>query len=70
MSPSANVFVCRVSILVLTACSQQSAGTATVVKPRYHHTWYKNHMYKKKWRLGRIKFEPEKQGVKRVKMKS
>ncbi len=55
-------------ILLSVACSHSSTGH-TAVKPRYHRTWYKDHVYKKKWRVGRIKFEPEKQGVKRVKMK-
>lgn len=59
-----------VLVIVFTSCSQQSAGTSKAVKPKYHHSWYKDHVYKKKWRVGRIKFEPEKQGVKRVKMKS
>jgi hypothetical protein len=57
------------AFLLCTGC--QSAGQyTTVVKPRYHHTLYKNHTHKKKWRVGRIKFEPEKQGVKKVKMRS
>ena len=54
--------------LVFSSCGKSSTGTKAV-KPRYHHSWYKDHVYKKKWRVGRIKFEPEKQGTKRVKMK-
>ncbi|MFZ2907222.1 MAG: hypothetical protein WAZ98_13550 [Cyclobacteriaceae bacterium] len=56
-------------LLTLPSCSKSTAGTSTVVKPRYHHTWYKNHVYKKKWHIGRIKLRFEKQGVKKVKMK-
>lgn len=55
-------------LLILSSCSK-SATTTTVVKPRYHRTWYKNHVYKKKWQVLRIKFQPEKQGVKKVRMK-
>lgn len=57
-------------LTVLTSCSKKStAGTSTVVKPKYHHSWYKNHMYKKKWHIGRVRVRFEKQGVKKVKMK-
>ncbi|HRJ28605.1 MAG TPA: hypothetical protein PLV21_07615 [Cyclobacteriaceae bacterium] len=55
-------------IFLLASCSK-SASNTKVVKPKYHHTWYKNHVYKKKWQVGRIKFQPEKQGVKKVRMK-
>jgi hypothetical protein len=55
--------------LITSSCSQQTTGTSKAVKPRYHHSWYKDHVYKKKWRVGRIKFEPQKQGVRQVKMK-
>ncbi|MBX2971345.1 MAG: hypothetical protein KF803_18405 [Cyclobacteriaceae bacterium] len=55
-------------LLILSSCSK-STTTTTVVKPRYHRTWYKNHVHKKKWQVWRIKFQPEKQGVKKVKMK-
>ncbi len=56
--------------LCLAGCKGAEPGGTTVVKPRYHHTWYKNHVYKKKWHIGRLRIQPEKQGVKRVKMKS
>lgn len=58
------------ALTVLASCNKKStAGTSTVVKPEYHHSWYKNHVYKKKWHIGRIKIQFEKQGVKKVKMK-
>jgi transposase len=57
------------ALAVLTSCSKSTAGTSTVVKPKYHHSWYKNHVYKKKWHVGRIRVRFEKQGVKKVKMK-
>ncbi|MBX2962988.1 MAG: hypothetical protein KF687_10785 [Cyclobacteriaceae bacterium] len=53
-------------LFLLSGCHARST---TVVKPRYHHSWYKNHVYKKKWQVGRIKIQPEKQGVKKVRMK-
>jgi len=56
-------------LLLAGACTAAEPGGSTVVKPRYHHTWYKNHTYKKKWHIGRLRIQPEKQGVKRVKMK-
>lgn len=56
-------------IVMFFSCRTAEPGGSVVVKPRYHRTWYKNHVYKKKWHIGRIKFEPEKQGVKKVKMK-
>jgi transposase len=65
VSASLCFFICA----MLASCQSAKPGQTVVVKPRYHHTWYKNHIYKKKWHIGRIKFEPEKQGVKRVKMK-
>jgi hypothetical protein len=54
----------------LTACSKNSSGTVTVVKPRHHHTHYQHYAHKKKWHIGRIRLRFEKQGVKKVKMKS
>ena len=56
-------------LVAFTSCSKSTAGTSTVVKPRYHHSWYKNSVYKKKWHVGRVRFQFEKQGVKKVKMK-
>lgn len=53
----------------LTSCSKSTAATYTAVKPKYHHSWYKNHIYKKKWHVGRVRVRFEKQGVKKVKMK-
>jgi len=63
------IFALLFCFLILPAYSQAKPGKGKVVKPRIHKTWYKNHIYKKKWKVGRIKFEPQKQGVKRVKMK-
>ena len=62
---------CLVVLIIntLTGCRGSEPGGSIVVKPRYHHSWYKNHTYKKKWHIGRIRIQPEKQGVKRVKMK-
>ena len=54
----------------LASCKSGSEYTTRAVKPKIHHTWYKKHVYKKKWHLGRIRFYPEKQGVKQVKMKN
>ena len=55
--------------VLLSACSKKSSGKYTAVKPKYHHSWYKDYAHKKKWHIGRIKFNFEKQGVKTVKMK-
>jgi hypothetical protein len=55
-----------VFIVLLSSCQSQGE---TMVKPRYHHTWYKKHVYKKKWRIGRFWIRPEKQGVKKVKVR-
>jgi transposase len=55
--------------IILPSCSKSTAGTSTVVKPKYHHSWYKNSVYKKNWHVGRIRLRFEKQGVKKVKMK-
>jgi hypothetical protein len=64
-----SLFILFGLLIVFTSCSQTTTTGSKVVKPRYHRSWYKDHIYKKKWRVGRIKFEPQKQGVKRVKMK-
>ncbi|MCI0752042.1 MAG: hypothetical protein L0Y35_09410, partial [Flammeovirgaceae bacterium] len=56
---------------VSVSCSKKgNARSAVVVRPKYHHSWYKDYTHKRKWHIGRIiRFQPEKQGVKRVKMK-
>jgi hypothetical protein len=59
-----------IALLAFGSCSKNTSGTVSVVKPRYHHSLYKDHTHKKKWHVGRIKIRPEKQGVKRTKMKS
>jgi hypothetical protein len=64
-----NLFILFVVLIAFTSCSQSTTAGNKVAKPRYHRSWYKDHIYKKKWRVGRIKFEPQKQGVKRVKIK-
>jgi hypothetical protein len=56
--------------LLASACQSSKGTTIQTVKPKYHHSWYKKHVYKKKWHVGRIHFRPEKQGVKQVKMKN
>ncbi|MCZ8023549.1 MAG: hypothetical protein O9294_17425 [Cytophagales bacterium] len=53
-------------VVLLSSCKSQGE---TMVKPRYHHTWYKKHVYKKKWHIGRFWIRPEKQGVKKVRVK-
>ncbi len=54
-----------VSLVLFSSCKTQGE---TIVKPRYHHTWYKKHVNKKKWHIGRFWIRPEKQGVKKVKV--
>lgn len=56
-------------LAVSAACSSHKGNTVTVVKPRTHNTWYTKHTYKRKWHIGRLRFYPEKQGVKKVKMR-
>ena len=63
------IIVAFLALVLLSSCSKSSSGTYTAVKPRYHHSWYKNSVNKKNWHVGRIKFRFEKQGVKKVKMK-
>lgn len=55
--------------IFIQACAP-SNGMSNTVKPRYHHTWYKKHTYKKKWHIGRLYLRPEKQGVRSVKVKN
>ena len=57
-------------VLLLGACSKHNYHTVKVKKPRYHHTWYKDHRWRKKIQVGRIRLRLfEKQGVKTAKMK-
>jgi len=59
-----------VLLVGLGACSRHSYHTVAVKKPRYHHTWYKNHKWHKKIQVGRVRVRWfERQGVKTVKMK-
>ena len=64
---SAAILVC--AILMLTGCSSgNSTKTTKAVKPRFHNTYYKKHVYYKHVRAGRIHLKLfEKQGVKTVK---
>lgn len=56
--------------LLLSACGHRTYHTVKVVKPRYHHSWYKDHKWRKKIQIGRFRIRLfEKQGVKTVKMK-
>lgn len=66
----ARILFTLLAICLLAGCRSTKGDTIEVVKPRYHHTWYKKHVYKKKWHVGRIHLRPEKQGVKRVKVKN
>jgi hypothetical protein len=53
--------------LLFFACST-TAGAKKTVKPRYHHSYYKKHVYFKHARVGRVHIKLfEKQGVKTVK---
>ncbi|HEY5690943.1 MAG TPA: hypothetical protein VIS49_05745 [Cyclobacteriaceae bacterium] len=57
-------------LLLLSACGRHHYHTVKVQKPRYHHTWYKDHKWHKKIRAGRIRLRLfEKQGTKTVRMK-
>lgn len=54
--------------LVVSSCMR--GPTETVVKPRYHHSWYRNHVYNKKYKIGRLRVRFfERQGVRKVRMK-
>lgn len=59
-----------ISLIIVTSLASVACrhDKEVMVKPRYHHTWYKKHTYKKKWRIGRLWFRPEKQGVKKVRV--
>lgn len=55
-------------LVIAASCSR--GPTETVVKPRYHHSWYRKHVHNKKYAIGRFRVRFfEKQGVKKVKMK-
>jgi hypothetical protein len=59
-------------LLLFGACgsSDKTYHTVKVIKPVYHHTWYKDSRWHKKLQVGRIRIRWfEKQGVKTVKMK-
>jgi hypothetical protein len=62
--------LCGIVMLTMGSCSKNSSGTVTVHKPRNHHSHYAKSVQKKHWHIGRITFRFEKQGVKKVKMKS
>jgi hypothetical protein len=55
--------------LVFAGCSSSaSSRTTKAVKPRFHNTYYKKHIYYKHLRVGRVHLKLfEKQGVKTVK---
>lgn len=58
--------------LVLTACggTGKTYHTINVIKPIYHHGYYKKSVWHKKLQLGKLRIRWfEKQGVKTVKMK-
>lgn len=58
-------------VIGLLAAGCMRGPTETVVKPRYHHAWYRNHIHNKKYQTGRLRVRFfEKQGVRKVKMKS
>lgn len=63
------VTVLLIGLFLMSACASSKGNTVTVVKPRTHNTWYTKHTYKRKWHIGRLRFYPEKQGVKKVKMR-
>jgi transposase len=64
------LFACFLTIAAFALASSCASGGETVVKPRYHKSWYKKHTWNKRWRIGRLQVRPfEKQGVKKVKMK-
>ncbi|CAN5334961.1 hypothetical protein BH10BAC4_BH10BAC4_21000 [soil metagenome] len=59
-------------VLLLASCggSNKTYHTVKVVKPVYHHGWYKNSRWHKKIQVGRVRVRWfEKQGVHTVKMK-
>jgi hypothetical protein len=64
-----NIATFLFSLMLMSSCASRKGNTVTVVKPRTHKTWYSKHTYKRKWHIGRLRFYPEKQGVKKVKMR-
>jgi hypothetical protein len=60
-----------VAVVLLMPGCRPASKHQEVMKPRYHHSWYRNHVHKKKIGIGRFRVRCfEKQGVKKVKMKS
>ena len=52
---------------VIASCSVFSSAGQKTVKPRFHHGYYKKHLYHKTPHVGRVQFRLfEKQGVKTV----
>lgn len=63
------ITVFLVVLIGMSSCASGKGATVTAVKPRTHNTWYYKHTYKRKWHIGRLRIFPEKQDVKKVKMK-
>ncbi|MBX7125991.1 MAG: hypothetical protein K1X47_09880 [Cyclobacteriaceae bacterium] len=56
-------------LLLMESCALLGHPREVVPKPRYHHTWYKNHIYHKKLHIGRLRIKiMEKQGTRKVRM--
>lgn len=63
-----NALLILLAAVICIQCS--SSHTVLVTKPRYHKSWYKDHRWRKKIKVGRIHIPLfEKQGVKKVRMK-
>ncbi len=65
-------FFIAFALFLMASCSatDRTYHSMKVVKPRYHHTWYKDSKWHNKIQVGRIRVRLfEKQGVKSVKMK-
>ncbi|HQQ97726.1 MAG TPA: hypothetical protein PLX35_10700 [Cyclobacteriaceae bacterium] len=59
-----------VLVFALGSCGSQTYHTVKVIKPIYHHTWYKNSRWHKRIQVGRMRVRLfEKQGARPVKMK-
>lgn len=57
------------TLLFFASCSGQY-HTVKVKKPRIHHSWYKNHRYRKNIQIGKYRFDIfDRQGTRTVKMK-